>query len=80
VSNWLTSLVVTLIFPIIQTAIGSLVFLVFIVPCSICITWLWFYMPETKNQPIEEILKRWPPKNQGANKPDLNMLEKEPQN
>ncbi|QQP37218.1 Solute carrier family 2 facilitated glucose transporter member 4 [Caligus rogercresseyi] len=54
--NWLASLVVTFTFPIIQSQILKLTFVVFGILLVLLLVPLYFLLPETKNRTIEEIL------------------------
>ena len=48
--NWVCSFLVGLVFPIINEAIGSYVFLIFGVYCLVSAVVIYFYMPETKGK------------------------------
>lgn len=53
--NWLCQFLVGLIFPIVNEAIGSYVFLIFGIYCVVSSVVIYFYMPETKGKSTYEV-------------------------
>ena len=58
-TNWAANYVVAQCFPIAQFAIGSYVFIAFIVTQVVFIAYVWFKVPETKNKTIDEIFAQF---------------------
>ena len=58
-TNWAANYVVAQSFPIAQFAIGSYVFIAFIVIQVVFIAYVWFKVPETKNKTIDEIFAQF---------------------
>lgn len=55
-SYWLVNLILLFLFPILLDTWGTWVMLVVVVPCIICIAYLFWRMPETRNKSVDEIL------------------------
>ncbi|KAL1231842.1 Glucose transporter type [Trichinella pseudospiralis] len=55
-ANWMSSFLVGWIFPLMANALEEYTFLVFV--CSLAVFWLFTYkfVPETKNQKIEDVV------------------------
>ncbi|KAI8369172.1 major facilitator superfamily domain-containing protein [Choanephora cucurbitarum] len=54
--NWAMNFLIGLVFPIIFSAIQGWSFLIFAIICLISALTTFFFLPETKNRPIEEIV------------------------
>ncbi|CAE1284389.1 SLC2A1 [Acanthosepion pharaonis] len=55
VFNWVTNFILLLTFPFLQVALGPYTFILFIVILTIAVTFIFFFVPETKNKTFEEI-------------------------
>lgn len=61
--NWLSNFAVGLLFPFIQTSLGTYCFLVFAAICSAGALYLYFVLPETKNRTHAEITQAFARRN-----------------
>ncbi|KAI9012052.1 general substrate transporter [Phycomyces nitens] len=57
VINWLCNFIIGLVFPALQSACGSYVFLIFAGICFCIAIFIFFFVPETKRKSIEELGK-----------------------
>uniref|UniRef100_A0A0N5AWS0 MFS domain-containing protein n=1 Tax=Syphacia muris TaxID=451379 RepID=A0A0N5AWS0_9BILA len=53
--NWLSNVLVGLLFPVIQEYLKSFTFLIFTAFLLVCGTFIFYYVPETKGRTVEEI-------------------------
>ncbi|KAF8939309.1 general substrate transporter [Dissophora ornata] len=54
--NWGTNFVISLIFPSLNKALGSGTFILFAAICGVGTVYVWFFVPETRARPIEDIM------------------------
>ncbi|KAG0088827.1 hypothetical protein BGZ93_010226 [Podila epicladia] len=54
--NWGTNFVIGLVFPTLNNALGNGTFILFATLTGIGFLYVWFFVPETKARPIEEIM------------------------
>lgn len=59
VVNYFANILISLLFPALNSILGGYVFLIFLVLLLPCLIFTWFKVPETKNKAIEEIERFW---------------------
>ncbi|KAM3876245.1 solute carrier family 2, facilitated glucose transporter member 9-like [Diretmus argenteus] len=71
--SWLCNFTVGLVFPFIQEALQTYVFLVFVVTCSVGAVYLFIVLPETKNKTFLDISQSFAKRNNISNMQPNNL-------